>query len=328
VTNRPPWLTCENSHEIVSDLGPLLIDAAAAENPSMTPITRHLVGGEGKLLRPALTTLSGQFGRANNTTLQRAAVAVELLHVGSLYHDDVMDRASMRRGLEAANRKWDVESAALAGTFLFARAVELLNDVGGSVNSTATSFMAEVCAGQLRELTSAYDSRITADEHLAIISAKTGALFELACRVGALVGEASGPIEEAVGVYGRSLGIAFQLTDDVLDLTANSEWIGKGAATDIREGIYTLPVVFALQGREGDELRKTLTRAELDEAALAWVLDVVRKSGGVEETLRVARHHAETAQMALKQLPDLPARNSMSMLAQSVAERTRLPANE
>jgi len=278
-------------------------------------VALHLIARGGKRLRPALLLLAGQFGSADPTALMRAAVAMELLHVASLYHDDVMDRTLTRRGAASANSQWGNLLAAFGGTLLFARATRLLASLGDEPNKLASAASVRLCTGQLQEVENAYNVDISEADHLGILERKTATLFELPCRLGALLAGAPDETSRILADYARALGLAFQLTDDALDVSGDESLLGKPTLTDIREGVYSFPIIYALHRDEGGGLRGTLRKARLNEAELRDVMASVRCSGAVEETLARANEYVRQAQQSIAALEDTFARRSLHRLA-------------
>jgi geranylgeranyl pyrophosphate synthase len=319
------WLVCERTRSTAAELQVVLRNAVAAEDLQLRVMALHLIEGGGKRLRPLLLLLAASFGRASRDRLLRAAAALELVHVASLYHDDVMDRAPLRRSAPSTNARWGNMSAALAGTYLFARASALLASLGDAANRLASEASVTLCIGQLREVENAFNPGLAEEEHLEILRQKTAALFELPCRLGALLAATSPDHAAALASYGRSLGLAFQLVDDALDLTAEAPALGKATGNDIREGVYSLAVLRALRRPDppGPELRALLSLAKPGAGDLERTLHLVRESGAVAEVLELARHHAAAASAALEALPDGPARRSLVRLAESAPSRSR-----
>ena len=319
------WLVCEQTRSTAAKLDDVLRSAASAEDLQLRVMALHLIDGGGKRLRPLLLLLAASFGRAPQDRLLRGAAALELLHVASLYHDDVMDRAPLRRSAPSTNARWGNTSAAVAGIYLFARAGSLLASLGDEANRLASEASVTLCRGQLQEVENAFNLELMEEEHLEILRQKTATLFELPCRLGALLAGASAGRAAALAGYGRSLGLAFQLVDDALDLTAQAPALGKATGNDLREGVYSLPVLRALHRPDalGRELRAILSLARPGEAELERALQLVRESGAVAEALALARAHADAAVAALQKLPDGPPRRSLVRLADSAPSRTR-----
>lgn len=268
----PDWLVCE---QVARDLArlPAALDALVAEqDPDLAGMLVHLLALGGKRIRPMLLLLA--IGNAPvDATALRAAAAVELIHIASLYHDDVMDRGTSRRGAPTASRKWGNTEAILAGTLLYARAHRTLRHVGTEAVTFAASATARLCTGQLRELENAFNLALRVDAHLAIIDEKTAALFELAVQLGARIGHRSAIEARALQRFAAHLGRAFQLRDDLLDWTGDPALVGKATQADLRHGVYTLPLLLALaeDGPAARRLAAILTKRALTDADVADV---------------------------------------------------------
>jgi heptaprenyl diphosphate synthase len=278
-----------------------------ADDPHLTEMASHLIQAGGKRLRPALAIAAGacRLGIPVTDEVVLGGVSVELVQVGSLYHDDVMDEAEIRRGVDSVNARFGNLKAILSGDFLLAKASEIAASLGTEVAALLAATIGRLCEGQVRELQSVYDPTRTEDAYLAAIAGKTASLFAAACRIGAIVGGLDRDAVEALTVYGHRYGMAFQIVDDVLDVVATDEELGKPSGHDMAEGIYTLPVIRAL--RVGDdaatELGELLGRELIEPADLSRARKLVRASGAVDDALALARRYGEEAGAALATLP-------------------------
>jgi len=263
-------------------------------------VAAHLVEAGGKRIRPTLTlcaTYSATHAdRPVSDDAVTGAVAVELVHLGSLYHDDVIDEAETRRGVPSVNARWSNIVAILSGDFLLARASSLAASLGAGVAGLLADTIGELCRGQVLELQHLFDVGRSEEAYSSCIEGKTAALFATAARVGGMVSEVDEPTLDALTTYGLHLGMCFQVVDDVLDLTATDEALGKPTGQDLIEGIYTLPVIYALS--ETPSLADLLG-GRLDDRALAEVRDLATRNGAVPAALAVARDHAKKASEAL-----------------------------
>src|SRR4051794_40260018 len=278
--------------------------SVASDDPFLGEVASHLIAAGGKRIRPVLSVAAAAAGGSPATPdVVQGAVSVELVHLGSLYHDDVMDEAETRRGIESVNARWGNLKAILAGDFLLARASELAASLGTEVAGLLARTIGRLCEGQVGELRHAFDAGRSVDAYVASIEGKTASLFSASCRIGAIVAGLPRPIIDVATEYGRAFGMAFQIADDVLDLTATDEELGKPAGHDLFEGVYTLPVIGTLESggvcaRElGDLLGKPLAGAELDKA-----LSIIRGSGAVERAITVGRQYADEAAAAAGRL--------------------------
>jgi heptaprenyl diphosphate synthase len=271
----------------------------------LTELASHLVRAGGKLLRPVLTVAAAQVGgRPAGDDAVAGGVACELVQTGSLYHDDVMDEATTRRGVDTVNAKWGNLQAILAGDFLLARASEIAATLGTEVAGLLAQTIGRLCEGQIEELRHTYNSARPESSYLTSIRGKTAALFATAARIGGIVADLPRPTIDVLTEYGEAFGVTFQLVDDLLDVTATEEQLGKPAGHDLVEGVYTLPVLFTLQsgGVAASELLALLGKP-LDLAERDKALHIVRANGGVEYTRRRAAAVAAEAAATCDRLP-------------------------
>lgn len=245
-----------------------LASATVTGDPFLTEMTSHLIPAGGKRLRPAFLIASALCERSDGAAsdvvdeeMICGGVSVELVHLGSLYHDDVMDDAETRRGIEAVNHRWGNLKAILAGDFLLAKASELAATLGTEVAALLAATIGQLCEGQVRELQLIYDVERTEAQYMDAIRGKTAELYATACHIGGLVAETGEEQLRRLGAFGTNYGMAFQIVDDVLDLVSTSDKLGKPVGNDLREGVYTLPVIRVLAGggAEGADLRDLLT---------------------------------------------------------------------
>ncbi|WP_298846464.1 polyprenyl synthetase family protein [uncultured Ruegeria sp.] len=319
------WLKDEQIRATIPQVEASMLDAVASDRPGFEDIVRWLIGAGGKRLRPILLLLTarGLADEEGRKQAIQAAAAVEMIHVASLYHDDVMDRAELRRGTESVNCRWSSPIASFAGTFILARAVTMLDSISPKAAELAGEHCAALCLGQLREAENAYNADWLIEEHLEMLEGKTAELFILAASLGAMLGDVSDRDRDALIAYSKNLGLAFQLRDDVLDYIASSAELGKGSASDLREGAYTMPVLICLgqNGKAADELRASLTLANMQDADIARAVDIVRTSGAVEATAKLARDKSAAAVTVIAGLGDHVLRDSLTNLARLSVER-------
>ncbi len=283
--------------------------------PFVTETSRHLVDAGGKRFRPLVVLLAAGFGDLEAKTVVPAAVAIELTHLSTLYHDDVMDEAVLRRGAISANARWTNSIAILTGDFLFARASEITADLGTDATRILAQTIAVLCEGQIRE-TVGPGSGDPIAHYRQVVAEKTGSLIATSGRLGALLSGATPQVVEALTAYGDRIGVAFQLSDDLLDITSPSIESGKTPGTDLREGIRTLPVLYA----EADGLR--LPDDLSSDAALAAALQALQASSGIARARETLVDEAEQARAQLAGLPDVPARAALDTLCDYVVTRT------
>ncbi len=285
----------------------------------------HLIDAGGKRFRPLFTLLAGQLGPdPNSPDVVTAAVVVELIHLATLYHDDVMDSATMRRGAPSANARWDNTVAILTGDYLFAHASRLVADLGPEAVRIIANTFAELVTGQLRETRGARPDEDPVEHYLAVVTEKTGSLIATAGRYGGMFSGCTPEQVAALRRFGETIGIAFQISDDVIDIESPEERSGKVPGTDLREGVRTLPMLYALAGSEpgADRLRELLVGPVTDDALVAEALGLLRAGQGLAQGRKALLGYAEEARAQLAALPACPARDALASLAHYVVERT------
>jgi heptaprenyl diphosphate synthase len=293
----------------------LLRSSVNSSYPFVTETSRHLVDAGGKRFRPLVVLLAAGFGDPEAATVVPAAVAIELTHLSTLYHDDVMDEAVLRRGAVSANSRWTNSIAILTGDFLFARASEITADLGTEATRILAQTIAVLCEGQIRETVGPGTGDPIA-HYRQVVAEKTGSLIATSGRLGALLSGASPAAVTALTAFGEKIGGAFQLSDDLLDITSPSGESGKTPGTDLREGIRTLPVLFAEQ--DGLKLPDEFT----DDAELAKALEQLRGSAAIVRARAELAAEAADARAQLADLPDVPAKAALESLCDYVVTRT------
>jgi heptaprenyl diphosphate synthase len=278
-----------------------LQQAVRADDRFLGEVAGHLLSAGGKRLRPMLTLCAGYAARGGDTPatpeLVTGATAVELVHVGSLYHDDVIDEAETRRGVPSVNARWSNIVAILAGDYLLAQASALAASLGADVAGLLAATIGELCRGQVLELQHLFDTQRTEESYLSAIEGKTASLMATSCRIGGMVCDVSADTLDALTQFGHHLGMCFQIVDDVLDVTQTEAELGKPTGNDIHEGVYTLPVLFALATRP--ELHEMLGR-QLDRQEVGSAIELVAAPEAIEASLAIARTHATKATDALE----------------------------
>ncbi|GAA1727250.1 polyprenyl synthetase family protein [Microcella frigidaquae] len=305
----------------------LLREVAFADD--MADVTsRYLLEAGGKRIRPVLTLLTAQLGEGNNPAVITAAQAVEITHLASLYHDDVMDEAEMRRGVPSAQNVWGNSVAILTGDLLFARASKLVAGLGeGAIKLQADTFE-RLCLGQLHETIGPRPGDDPIEHYLQVLADKTGSLIAAAAHMGVIFSKAPEELSAPVVAFGEKIGVAFQLIDDVIDL-AEPEETGKAQGTDLRSGVATLPLLFlrraALTDQEAAALLARIERsvgADPDDPELAEAIAELRAHAVTAETLDEARRWAAEAVAALAPLPEGPVKLALTKFAEAVVERS------
>jgi heptaprenyl diphosphate synthase len=282
-----------------------LYEVTTSEDPFLTGTAQHLLEAGGKRYRPLLAQVAAELGDGSGPGPVEAGVAVELIHLGSLYHDDVIDEAESRRGTVSVNTNWSNTVAILAGDFLLARASEVAAPLGREAVELLARTYAALCEGQILELQLTDDLDHPAERYFRVIELKTSSLICASARLGAIAGGASRPAVEAATRWGREVGLVFQMTDDVLDLVATEEYLGKPAGSDIGEGTFTLPILYALEGPDGGAIRELLeTGRPYEQDTVEQVIDLVRAGGHVDRAFAETRARIAAADEAIAALPD------------------------
>jgi heptaprenyl diphosphate synthase len=300
-----------------------LRESVKSDYPFVTETSRHLVDAGGKRFRPLLLLLAAQFGDTAAPGVVPAAVVVELTHLATLYHDDVMDEASVRRGTPSANARWSNAIAILTGDFLFARASDILADLGPEAVRIQARTFERLVQGQIRETVGPEDGVDPVEHYLRVVSDKTASLIATSGRFGAMLSGAGEHTTEILARFGERIGVAFQLSDDLLDVESDSGTSGKTPGTDLREGVRTLPVLHVLSDRRpGDEHLVQLLESDLtDDAALAETLQLLRVNPAVDKAHETVRSYAADARASLTPLPDIAAKRALAALCDTVADR-------
>jgi geranylgeranyl pyrophosphate synthase len=285
----------------------------------------HLIDAGGKRFRPLFTLLGAQMGpRPESEGVLTAAAVVELIHLATLYHDDVMDSATMRRGAESANSRWNNTVAILTGDFLFAHASRLVADLGPDAVRIIAETFAELVTGQMRETRGPRAGDDPVQHYLTVIAEKTGSLIATAGRYGGMFAGCPPEHVESLRRFGAVIGTAFQISDDVIDIASPSDSSGKTPGTDLREGVHTLPMLYALQGEgpAADRLRVLLARPITDDAEVAEALELLRAGSGLGRARDVLADQAAAARAELGKLPACPASDALAALTVYVIDRT------
>lgn len=287
----------------------------------------HTLEAGGKRLRPALALLAGQATGGSNERTDEVAVAVELVHLASLLHDDVVDEAPFRRGRPTVNRLWGNKVSVLVADYLFATAFHLLSQgADAEMFQILSRTVDRMCEGELTQLSHEGSLEVSEAEYLDIIAAKTGALMAAACELGARVSGASEETREQLRRFGLNLGTAFQMTDDLLDLTGEESQIGKPVGNDLRNGRLTLPLIYTLQHLNGSQRGRfveLVNRGPLTRDDFLFIRRLTAECGGFDYTRQAARNLIAEGQQALSALPPSAARKTLRRLAEHVLARSR-----
>ena len=294
----------------------------------LNEIASHLIVAGGKRLRPVLAVAAAQInGGIASDDAVRGGVSCELVHLGSLYHDDVMDEADTRRGVETVNAKWGNLQAILAGDFLLSRASEIAASLGTEVAGLLARTIGWLCEGQIAELRHTYDVSRPEPSYFTSIHGKTASLYGTAARIGGIVAGHDRATIDALTDFGNAYGMVFQIVDDILDVTATDEQLGKPAGHDMVEGVYTLPVLrtLATNSTAADELA-ALLGSPLDDAQQQRALTIVRSNEGVASAMATAREYAQRAEDAVAGFADTPATEALRTASRVLLDSAVVPA--
>ena len=295
--------------------------AVRADAGLLAETSQYLLAAGGKRFRPMLVLLSGYVGDPTDPRLVPGAVAIELVHLATLYHDDVIDEADSRRGTPSVNARWSNTVAILTGDYLFARASEISTELGTDISALLARTIATLCDGQIREVEASGRIEQATDAYLEIIRRKTAVLTATSCRLGGMVSDAAREHLDTLEAFGEALGMAFQLSDDIMDLTASAEVLGKEPGVDLDEGVYTLPVLLALRGPQGTELAELLRDAPPQGDRRERALEIVRSEAVLGEARRAVAEEVERAVALADRLPAGVATAALGDLARFLAVR-------
>ncbi|AQA01904.1 geranylgeranyl pyrophosphate synthase [Mycobacterium sp. MS1601] len=308
----------------VSQIEQLMATELGKADELMSEAVHHLFLAGGKRFRPLFTVLSAALGPdPNNDDVVVAGAVIEMVHLATLYHDDVMDEAQMRRGAPSANARWSNNIAILAGDYLFATASRLVSRLGPDAVLVIADTFAQLVTGQMRETRGVTEGVDPIDHYLKVVYEKTACLIAASGRFGATFSGADDDQIERLFRLGGIVGTAFQISDDIIDIDSDPDESGKLPGTDLREGVHTLPVLYALQetGPEADRLRTLLAEPIEDDAAVAEALTLLRASNGMVRAKQTVTEYAEQARQELAALPDVAGRRAMESLVDYTIHR-------
>jgi len=301
----------------------LLSSHIQGDYPLVVETSRHLVEAGGKRFRPLITLISSHFGNGQSKEVIAAAVVCELTHVATLYHDDVMDEAPLRRGVESANSRWSNTVAILTGDYLFSKASDLLADLGPEAVRLQAKTFERLVIGQIQETQGPKDGGDALAHYLQVVADKTGSLIATSARFGALLSGADKSIVETLTKFGEKIGIAFQLADDVIDIASDSSQSGKTPGTDLKEGVPTLVTLQIMKSdRPEDQELKALLSAPMDDATVARVIPELRQHQALKDANKYLHTLADESKALLSTLPTGPARSALENLCVAIVDRT------
>jgi heptaprenyl diphosphate synthase len=302
----------------------LLRSHTRSEYPFVDETAHHLVAAGGKRLRPLLTLLTAQYGDSNADGVIAAAVACEITHLATLYHDDVMDEAPLRRGVESANMRWGNTIAILTGDFLFAKSSDLLADLGPAAVRLQARTFERLVIGQIMETQGPNPGQDPLEHYLKVVADKTGSLIAASARYGGMISKAPAEITDTVTIFGEKIGVAFQLADDVIDIASESNQSGKTPGTDLREGVPTLVTLNVMKSTDSADadLKRLLSAPIEDEATVQQVLVALRNHKALDQSRQQLVQVAKEARGALGPLPINDATGALMSLCDAVIDRS------
>jgi heptaprenyl diphosphate synthase len=308
----------------MADVESLLRSHTRSEYPFVDETAHHLVAAGGKRLRPLLTLLTAQYGDPTGQGIIAAAVACEITHLATLYHDDVMDEAPLRRGVESANMRWGNTIAILTGDFLFAKSSDLLADLGPAAVRLQARTFERLVIGQIMETQEPNPGQDPLEHYLKVVADKTGSLIAASARYGGMISGAPSEITETVTIFGEKIGVAFQLADDVIDIASESNQSGKTPGTDLREGVPTLVTLNVMKSNDPQdaELKRLLSAPITDEPTVQQVLVALRNHKALDESRQQLLQVAKEARGALGPLPINDATGALMSLCDAVIDRS------
>ena len=301
----------------------LLAEHIKGEYPLVVETSRHLVEAGGKRFRPMLTLIASHFGSGQNRQVIEAAVVCELTHVATLYHDDVMDEAPLRRGVESANSRWGNTVAILTGDYLFSKASDLLADLGPEAVRLQAKTFERLVVGQIEETQGPKDGADPLAHYLRVVGEKTGSLIATSARFGAIFGGASKEVVETLTQFGEKVGVAFQLADDVIDIASDSSESGKTPGTDLKEGVPTLVTLQILRSNDSkDQALKAKLSKPIPDSEIAATIKELRGHPALASAREYLHSLANESKAMLKDLPNGPARKTLEGLCDAIVNRT------
>ncbi len=296
------------------------------EVPQLYAASTHLVASGGKKLRPAFLLLTGKLFREDIDFMLPMAAAIEIAHVGTLIHDDVVDASDLRRGVETVRVRYGERMSIYAGNFLFARALQLATSFHDKqILQRLTEGCCQICSGEIQQLSGAFSFQQNFKDYLRRIQKKTALLISLSCEIGAMLCQATEEQIRAMRRYGHNLGMAFQIGDDILDFTSNEKILGKSVGSDLRNGLLTYPILYVLQyvpeGKVIKEILQSGHQAKPSDEDLHKILFIVKKFGGIDAAIRLAERYAQHAIKCLRQFPPSLAKKNLTEIASEIAHR-------
>jgi heptaprenyl diphosphate synthase len=321
-----PNLDNQLEQSLISDLKKvedLMRSHIKGDYPLVVETSRHLVEAGGKRLRPLLTLLSAQFGDPTNYDIIKAAVCCELTHLATLYHDDVMDDAALRRGVVSANKKWDNAVAILTGDYLFSKVSDMLADIGPEAVKLQAKTFERLVIGQIKETQGKSEGLSQIDHYMKVVADKTGSLIATSARFGALLSGASMEVVETLTKFGEKIGVAFQVADDLLDIASTETASGKTPGTDLKEGVPTLVTLFVMADNDSaDKVLIEKLSKPISEEDLSGVIQELRHHKALKKVQDYLSNVAKEANQLLVDLPNGPAKSALENLTFALVNRS------
>ena len=321
-----PNLDSQLEESLISDLKKvedLMRSHIKGDYPLVVETSRHLVEAGGKRLRPLLTLLSAQFGDPTNYDIIKAAVCCELTHLATLYHDDVMDDAALRRGVVSANKKWDNAVAILTGDYLFSKVSDMLADIGPEAVKLQAKTFERLVIGQIKETQGKSEGLSQIDHYMKVVADKTGSLIATSARFGALLSGASMEVVETLTKFGEKIGVAFQVADDLLDIASTETASGKTPGTDLKEGVPTLVTLFVMTDNDpADKVLIEKLSKPISDQDLAGVIQELRNHKALKKVQDYLSNVAKEANQLLVDLPNGPAKSALENLTFALVNRS------
>jgi heptaprenyl diphosphate synthase len=317
------WKRHVDVYEDINKIDDYIRTSLQANQRVLNDAVNDLLDAGGKRLRPVLVLLAGRFGRYNKEKLIPLAAAVEIMHMATLVHDDIIDESELRRGRPTTRSRWGNSVAVFTGDFLFTRAFSLITQGVSRKNMHhLSSSIRAICEGEVDQYQSKFSQEISILRYLKRIARKTAVLFSLSCQVGAEESNCRQNTIRYLRKFGYDFGMAFQITDDLLDFSGDQNQVGKPLCSDFMEGVYTLPVIYTLQNTPyKDKMAKYIGRQDLTGGEIKEVGRLVEESGGLEKSRRLALRYLERCHNSLAQLPDNKAKGAMMELLEELIER-------
>ena len=317
------WKKHVNVYEDIGKVDTRIRESLKSNQRVLNDAVNDLLSAGGKRLRPAMVLLAGRFGRYNENDLIPLAASIEIMHMATLVHDDIIDQSEMRRGRPTVRSRWDNETAVFTGDFLFTRAFDLITRTTSQKNMYYLSkTIKAICEGEVDQFESRYGEERSVKRYLKRVSRKTAMLFALSCQVGAAESGCKHDTVRYLRKFGLDFGMAFQITDDLLDFSGNQTEMGKPLCSDFTEGVYTLPVIYTLlDPGYRDKMAYYIGKKDPDDGDIRAVGLLVEESGGMARSRMLARRYLERCRGSLSALPDIPARDALRELTEELIER-------